>query len=148
MIPSAIHRAAVLADNHLPPRPVKTLSLGGSGVAPSDKASTGLGGRYYAKPAALPVAVSRAAGQLFWLVFNKFGGRERVTTEEVRKKLGSRGNSDWLLYRDDDYCVCLEMPPIGADDEARIASVVAQLEEIAQLIDPDGPTYPVATGAQ
>ena len=90
----------------------------------------------------------RATGQLLWLVFNKFGGRESVTTEEVRKKLGSRGNSDWPLYRDDDYCVCLEMPPIGTDDEARIASVVAQLEEIAQLIDPDGPTYTVAKGAQ
>ena len=28
VIPSALHRAAVLVDNRLPPRPVKTLSLG------------------------------------------------------------------------------------------------------------------------
>ena len=28
VIPSAVHRAAVLVDNRLPPRPVKTLSLG------------------------------------------------------------------------------------------------------------------------
>ena len=62
-------------------------------------------------------------------------------------KLSGRGNSEWPLYRADDYCVPLEMPP-GADDEERIASVAAQLEEIAQLIDPSGPTYLVATGSQ
>ena len=28
VIPSTVHRAAVLVDNRLPPRPVKTLSLG------------------------------------------------------------------------------------------------------------------------
>ena len=28
VIPSAVHRAAVLVDNRLPPRPVKTLSFG------------------------------------------------------------------------------------------------------------------------
>jgi len=85
----------------------------------------------------------REVDRPLWLVFNKFGGsRERVSTEEVRAKLGGRGNSDWPLYRADDYCVPLEMPPPGADHEARLAFVVAQLEEISQLIDPNGPTYP------
>ena len=91
----------------------------------------------------------RATDRPLWLIFNRYGGsRERVPTEEVRVKLGGRGNSEWPLYRADDYCVPLEMPPPGANDEERITCLVTQLEEIAQLIDPSGPTYPVLTGAQ
>ena len=87
-------------------------------------------------------------GHPVWLVFNRYGSREGITTEEVRKRLGNRGNSDWPLYRDDDYSLHLEMPPSGADDEVRISSVVAQLEEIAKLIDTDGPTYLAGANAQ
>ena len=56
VIPSAVHRAAVLVDNRLPPRPVKTLSLG----LRCDTEAKGvhqLGvGRHHGEPAALPIA--------------------------------------------------------------------------------------------
>ena len=43
VIPFAVHRAAVLVDNRLPPRPVKTLSLG-LRCDTERKASTSSGG--------------------------------------------------------------------------------------------------------
>ena len=55
VIPSVVHRAAVLVDNRLPPRPVKTLSLG-LRCDTERKASISLGvGRHHAKPAAFPL---------------------------------------------------------------------------------------------
>ena len=38
------------------------------------------------------------------------------------------------------FCAHITIPP-GADNESALNAIVAQLTQIAQLIDPNGPTY-------
>ena len=61
-----------------------------------------------------------------------------VSVEAVRSSLGSLAEDlDWLSG---DVCVPIVLPA-GADREATLDAIVAKLERVAKLIDPNGPTY-------
>ena len=59
--------------------------------------------------------------------------------EGVRSRLGSVAEPG-LEWRSKEVCVPLELP-VAADRGATLDAIVAELERIAELIDPDGPTY-------
>ena len=99
----------------------------------------------------------RLAGAFAWLGIDYRAGRQmpsnslwlqfpgdyevgvRVTLEEVGSRLKNRAKAG-LGWRGDDVYLPIELP-VGTDRDAAVAAIVAQLEGIAALIDPDGPTY-------
>ena len=80
-------------------------------------------------------------GKPLWLWFwdKSRNPRKSVDFDAVRDKLGELGEPglEWLSP---DICVPIELPA-GADREAPLHAIVAELERIAKMIDPDGPTY-------
>ena len=62
-----------------------------------------------------------------------------VSVEDVRSKLGrlAEPGLDWLSK---EVCVPIALPA-GADRAATLDAIISELERIAKLIDPDGPTY-------
>lgn len=85
-------------------------------------------------------AVRQMPTNPLWLQFP--GGYEvgvHVTLEEVRSRLKNRAKVG-PGWRSEDVYLPIELP-VGADRDATLAAIVAQLEGIAALIDPDDPTY-------
>ena len=73
---------------------------------------------------------------------------DRVGMEEVRSTLGTKARSG-LEWRPGNVCLPVALPD-AADSEATLDAIVRELERIAKLIDPNGPTYrsstPIAGG--
>ena len=75
---------------------------------------------------------------LLWLAF--WSDSDEASLDVVRTRLGSKVQSlrelhDWMA-------ISVPIPlPTGADHEATRNAIVTELERIAKLIDPDGPTY-------
>ena len=82
-------------------------------------------------------------GKPLWLWFwDKSSIRHLlVSFDEVWKKLGELAEPglEWLSS-DTDICLPIELPA-GADREATLHAIVAEVERIAKIIRPDGPPY-------
>ena len=80
-------------------------------------------------------------GKPLWLGFwsRSKDPRKLVSFDKVREKLGdlSEPGLEWLPEH---VCVPIDLPA-GADRKATVHAIVAELERIAKIIDPDGPTY-------
>ena len=75
-----------------------------------------------------------------WLIFSEYSGDDTsVTLEEVRGRLEGRLHTG-MAWRSGEAYLPIELPP-GADSEKTLNAIVDQLERIAKLIDPEGPTY-------
>ena len=118
-----------------------------SGWANTDGLDTGDGHGYYARYLRLAGASAglridykavKQMGKPLWLWFYRDSDAS-VSMEEVRSKLGSLAERglEWL---GEEVCVPIALPA-GADYEATLNAIVAELECIAKLIDPNGPTY-------
>ena len=119
-----------------------------SGWANTDRLRVGQGSGYYGR-------YLRLAGALAWLgidheVLKQNPGRPLLLTFEsyhdapvsmdaVGSRLGglAEPGSGW---RSGQICVPITLPD-GVDTEATVNAIVAKMERIAKLIDPDGPTY-------
>ncbi len=120
-----------------------------SGWANTDRLTEGSAdGYYYARylrlagaSAGLRIdykAVKQIPDKPLWLWF--YGeSDDSVSVEAVRGSLGSLAEPG-LEWCPGDVCVPIVLPA-GADREATLDAIVAELESIAQLIDPSGPTY-------
>ena len=119
-----------------------------SGWANTDGLRTGGGHGYFARYLRLAGAsaglridyelVRQMPDRPLWLWF--FGDpTDRVSVEEVRSTLGSRAEPG-LASCPGDVCVPIILPE-GADRRSTLEAIVAELECIAELVDPDGPTY-------
>ena len=119
-----------------------------SGWANTDRLTTGQGHGYYARYLRLAGAsaglridyevVKQMPDRPLWLWF--FGDPTgSVSVEEVRSALGSRARPG-LESCPGDVCVPIVLP-VAADRKAILEAMVAELECIAEIIDPDGPTY-------
>ena len=83
-------------------------------------------------------AANKTYGKPLWLWL--YGHPDdRVSIEVVRRILGSKAypGLDWYPGN---VCVPIELPA-AADSEATLDAIVGELECIAKLIDPNGPTY-------
>ena len=84
----------------------------------------------------------KAADQMpdkpLWLMFYPVK-KPRVGLDEIRSRVGDLGTPG-LKWRPDEICIPIELPA-GADQEATLAAAVSALEHVAELIDPQGPTY-------
>ena len=119
-----------------------------SGWANTDGLRTGQGLSYYARYLRLAGAsagllidyevVKRMPDRPLWLWF--YGEpTDSVSVEEVRSALGSKAEPGLESYPGD-VCVPIVLPE-GADRGATLEAIVAELECIAETIDPNGPTY-------
>ena len=82
---------------------------------------------------------SKELGQPLWLHFwSDYDPGRSVDMDEVRAKLGKLAESG-LEWPPKDFCVPIDLPA-GADRKATLQAIVAELERIAKLIDPNGPT--------
>ena len=80
-------------------------------------------------------------GKPLWLHFYEEGaGGISVNLEQVRSRLEGCLETKLPWRRDDEVYLPIELPA-GADRDQTLNAIVAQLERIARLIDPDGPTY-------
>ena len=85
-------------------------------------------------------AVKQMPGKPLWLSFSgDYDIDITVKLEEVRSSLGSPAETG-LEWRDREVRLPIVLPS-GADRDKVLDSIVAQLESIAGLIDPNGPTY-------
>ena len=83
-------------------------------------------------------AVKQIPEKPVWLAFYK-DPNAAVTQETVRSRLGDLAEPVFVWGND---CPCVPVPlPDGADTDATCKAIVAELERIAKLIDPEGPTY-------
>ncbi len=62
-----------------------------------------------------------------------------VDSEAVRSSLGKLAEPG-LKWRSKEVCVPIVLP-VAADRESTLDAMISELERIAKLIDPDGPTY-------
>ena len=119
-----------------------------SGWANTNGLRTGEGQGYYARylrlagaSAGLRIdyeAVKQVPDKPLWLWF--YGDPTgSVSVEEVRSTLGSEAGPG-LESCPGDVCVPITLPE-GADRRATLEAIVAELERIAEIIDPRGPTY-------
>jgi hypothetical protein len=120
-----------------------------SGWANTDGLQTGEGHDYYARylrladaSAGLRIdykAKKRMDKPLWaWFYDDPADRADHVSVEAVRSSLGSLAEDlDWLSG---DVCVPIVLPA-GADREVTLDAIVAKLERVAKLIDPNGPTY-------
>ena len=86
---------------------------------------------------------ARRSNRPLWLAFGNYGNDPgQVTTEQVRNRLASLAPSDPMQLESFNgaFCVPIDLLP-GGDDEATLNAIVAQLTDIACLIDPHIPTY-------
>ena len=119
-----------------------------SGWANSDGFRVGQGYEYYGRYLRLAgafawlgidyEALKQNPGKPLWLTFETYHDTP-VCVDEVRSSLGglAEPGSGW---RSEQVCVPIVLPA-GADRDATLDAIVAELERIAKLIDPDGPTY-------
>ncbi len=85
-------------------------------------------------------AVKQMPDRPLWLSFS--GDYEidvTVKLEEVRSRLKDEAETG-LEWRSGEIYLPIDLPP-GADRDKTLAAMVAELERIAELIDPEGPTY-------
>ncbi len=83
----------------------------------------------------------KETGKPLWLHFYEEGAlRIKVNLEQVRSRLEGRLETKLTWRSDDEVYLPVELPR-GADREKTLNAIVAQLERIARLIDPEGPTY-------
>ena len=79
-----------------------------------------------------------------WLAFrSNFGGDPGlVTTGQVRKRLANLAPREAVRLEafSGAFCIPIDLLP-GGDSEAAFSSIIAQLTDIARLIDPHIPTY-------
>ena len=124
-----------------------------SGWANVDGLSTGVGRGYYARYLRLAGAsagllidyevVKQMPDRPFWLWF--YGEpADSVSVEEVRRALGSKAEPRLESYPG--VCVPIGLPE-GADRSSTLEAMVAELECIAKIIDPNGPTYMESSAA-
>ena len=78
----------------------------------------------------------KQTGKPLWLWFWRSSS---VSLDEVRDKLGAL-TEPGLKWPRKDVCVPIDLP-VGADCEATLRAIVAELECIAKMIDRNGPTY-------
>ena len=119
-----------------------------SGWANTDRLTAGDGSDYHARylrlagaSAGLRIdykAVKQMPDKPLWLTFGYYSDAS-VSVEAVRSSLGSLAEPglEWLS---EDVCVPIVLPA-GADHDATLDAIVTELERIASLIDPNGPTY-------
>ena len=119
-----------------------------SGWASTDGLRTGEGHAYFARylrlagvTAGLRIdyeVVRQMPDRPLWLWF--FGEpTDSLSVEEVRTIVGSKAEPG-LESCPEDVCVPIVLP-IGADRSATLEAMVTELERIAEIIDPHGPTY-------
>ena len=85
-------------------------------------------------------AMKKMPGKPLWLLFSgDWVVDVSVTLEEVRSSLKSMAETG-LEWRSHQVCLPIVLPE-GADRDNTLDAIVAQLERIAELIDPEGPTY-------
>ena len=79
---------------------------------------------------------SKQMGKPLWLWF--WRSSAHLSLDEVRERFGplAEPGLPWLSR---DVCVPIDLP-VGADREATLHAIVAELERIARIIDPNGPT--------
>lgn len=83
---------------------------------------------------------SKQMGKPLWLQFrDRSHSLGRVSSAEARAKLEALAEPrlEWLPEH---VCVPIDLPA-GADREATLHAIVAELKRIAKIVDPDGPTY-------
>ena len=119
-----------------------------SGWANTDGLTAGAGIDYYARYiriagafAGLRIdykAVKQMPDKPLWLTFYH-DPEASVSIEAMRSKLASLAEPglEWLSA---EACTPIALPA-GADRDATLDAIVAELARIAKLIDPDGPTY-------
>ena len=83
-------------------------------------------------------AVKQTPDRPLWLWFF-VDSTASVSMEAVRSALGSEAEPG-LESCPGDVCVPIDLP-VAADRRATLDAMVAELERIAEIIDPDGPTY-------
>ena len=81
---------------------------------------------------------ARREDRPLWLSFQNDDSAS-VGLEAVRDSLGKLAEPG-LEWRSKEACVPITLPA-GADRAATLDAVVSELEQIAKLVDPDGPTY-------
>ena len=122
-----------------------------SGWANTDGLTAGGGPDYYARYLSLAGAsaglridykAKKRMDKPLWAWFYRESATG-VSVEAVRSSLGSLAEPglDWLSS---EVCVPIVLPA-AADSEATLDAIVAELERIAKLIDPNGPTYREST---
>ena len=81
---------------------------------------------------------ARRSNRPLWLAFGNYGNDPgQVTTEQVRNRLASLAPSEPVKLEGFGGAFCIPIDLLPGGDNA----IVAQLTNIARLIDPDGPTY-------
>ena len=82
---------------------------------------------------------AKRSNRPLWLVFGNFGGNDpaQVTTEQVRQRLASLAPSESVRLEGFGGAFCIPIALLPGGDNA----IVAQLTDIARLINPDGPIY-------
>ena len=119
-----------------------------SGWASTDGLAAGTGHGYYARYLRLAGAsaglridyeiVKQMPDRPLWLWF--YGDNAAsVSVEEVRSALGSEARPG-LESCPGDVCLPIALPG-GADRRATLEAMLAELERVAEIIDPHGPTY-------
>ena len=79
-------------------------------------------------------------GRSLWLWFwNSKNSRSSMGLDEVREELGPLAEPG-LQWLGQDVCVPIDLPT-GADRDATLCAIVSKLERIANILDPNGPTY-------
>ena len=119
-----------------------------SGWANSDGLRVGQGFEFYGRylrlagaSALLGIdfkAVKQMPEKPVWLAFYN-DPNAAVIRETVRSRLGDLAEPGFV-WGSDYTCVPIALPT-GADRDATLDAIVAEMERIAKLIDPDGPTY-------
>ncbi len=119
-----------------------------SGWVNTDGLTVGSGSTYYARFFRLAGGIAgllidykdekQLPDRSLWL---RFGNEEngRLSADDVACRLGQAGESEW--ERRDQYVYLPIVLPAGADSQAPGDTIVAELERIAKIIDPKGPTY-------
>ena len=83
-------------------------------------------------------AVKQVPGKPVWLAFYN-NPNASVSQETVRSRLGDL-TEPGFVWDSGNTCVPIALTA-GADTGATLDAIVAEVERIAKLIDPDGPTY-------
>ena len=120
------------------------------GWANTDELGTGGGFGYYHRyhylagaGAALRIdynAIKESPDKPLWLRFGNFVTNPTITTAQVSSILERANEPGWKLYGRE-KSLPIELPA-GADHDETLDAIVAQMERIAKIIDPNGPTYP------
>ena len=126
-----------------------------SGWANTDRLTVGTGTNYFARyfrlagaPAGLRIDYEdqkqrpeRSLWLWFWHEENA-----KLAVEDVARILDQAGESEFE-WRGSEVLLPIVLPE-DADDQTTVNSIVAELERIARLLDPEGPTYGDAGGSR